>query len=184
MRFDILGTLRQIPIFPTSREMPANFPPSNFPTFRGNSITRRIPRLAFVPASEHQSSRGNSSEKMSKSVSARTERVISKARTVAFLFEPSLPLHERYLSYRRNNNGATRAEVYGKLNICSRRKKVIVSEYIFRWRRGTHSWRDALRDLINSQSCIRILYIYIYTRIRRLSHSIREEFCVNNLLRG
>lgn len=62
---------------------------------------------------------------------------------------------KRYLSYRRNNNGATRAEVYGKLNICSRRKKVIVSEYIFRWRRGTHSWRDALRDLINSRSCIR-----------------------------
>lgn len=48
-----------------------------------------------MPASEHQSSRGNSSEKMSKSVSARTERVISKARTVAFLFEASLPLHER-----------------------------------------------------------------------------------------
>lgn len=74
-------------ISPHRREMPTNFPPSNLPTFRGNSITRRIPRPMRQSV---ESSRGNSSEKMSKSVSARTERVIPKARTAAFLFEASL----------------------------------------------------------------------------------------------
>lgn len=113
---------------------------------------------------EFPESVGNSSEKVSKS--ARTERVISKARTVAFEGLPPrgfLSRHERGNVTSTRTGGITmRRSIYGKLNICSRRKKVIVSEYIFRWRRGTHSWRDALRDLINSRSCIRTeIRIYI-----------------------
>lgn len=97
VRFDILGTdLRQIPIFPTT---PTNSPTSNC------QVSGVTVLLEEFPASE---SVGNSSEKVSKS--ARTERVISKAR----VREPSssrLPLaartRKRYLlSYRRNNNAA------------------------------------------------------------------------------
>lgn len=161
-------------ISPHRREMPTNFPPSNLPTlFRGNSITRRIPR----PMRQSVEARGEIPARRCRNRFPRernaSSRRLARLRSSSRLPSPAARTRKRYLSYRRNNNGATRAEVYGKLNICSRRKKVIVSEYIFRWRRGTHSWRDALRDLINSRSCIRTeiriyMYVYVYKKVESL----------------